>query len=562
VKCAAMTKFTSGDIRELAHQLTLSPLRLRLDQIAGIQRVLGTIEPDREYPYDWVCYHITGYKSRSTQTRPNIAGRKLVPDLVAMAEHLSAKAGIKVEQLTEPYRTQEQVASDLSVSTKTLRRWRSRGLMGVRVLCADDTSRLVFCPSAVESFVSRNQELVRRGSAFSQLTDDERANIVELAREILTTRRLKLHLVATMVAERTGRAVETVRYTLRRWDRAHPDEALFAAGGQPLLSRRQMAIWQCHRAGESIEQIAAALQCEPEDIAQTLRELEARELAAKPIEYMPNELFAAPNAEELILAAPRPAAAANGAAHRTPRDLPAYLKALYDIPLMTSEQERDAFRRYNYLKYRAAQAVQTFDFCQVTQAQLDEVRDFMARADGIKQEIIQANLRLVVSIAKRHVGRSERFFEVVSDGNMSLIRAVEKFDYARGFKFSTYASWAVMKNYARTVPEEHYHFARFVTGQDELLDSTADHRALPKGDAEIGGVRAAIAEGLKTLTERERTIVANHFGLFSKGGKAETLEQLGRRFGVTKERVRQIESRAICKLREVLQPSLIDSLAQ
>ena len=70
-----------------------------------------------------------------------------------------------------------------------------------------------------------------------------------------------------------------------------------------------------------------------------------------------------------------------------------------------------------------------------------------------KNQIVQANLRLVVSIAKRHVTASEDFFGLVSDGNMSLIRAVEKFDYSRGNKFSTYASWAIMKNFARTIPD-------------------------------------------------------------------------------------------------------------
>jgi len=80
----------------------------------------------------------------------------------------------------------------------------------------------------------------------------------------------------------------------------------------------------------------------------------------------------------------------------------------------------------------------------------------------------------VVSIARRHVGRAPCFFEIVSDGNLSLMRAVEKFDYARGFKFSTYASWAIMRNYARTIPEQMYQSARLVTGVDEALAATPD----------------------------------------------------------------------------------------
>ena len=88
---------------------------------------------------------------------------------------------------------------------------------------------------------------------------------------------------------------------------------------------------------------------------------------------------------------------------------------------------------------------------------MDQIEGLYDQSVAVKNEIISANLRLVVSIAKRHVSPGENFFELVSDGNISLIRAVEKFDYARGNKFSTYASWAIMKNYARTIPDELRH---------------------------------------------------------------------------------------------------------
>src|SRR5262249_61919925 len=89
-----------------------------------------------------------------------------------------------------------------------------------------------------------------------------------------------------------------------------------------------------------------------------------------------------------------------------------------------------------------------------TAAESDHIEKFQAEALAVKNQIIRANLRLVVSIAKKRVGPTNNFFELVSDGNMSLIRAVEKFDTSRGFKFSTYASWAIMKNFARTIREE------------------------------------------------------------------------------------------------------------
>ena len=108
---------------------------------------------------------------------------------------------------------------------------------------------------------------------------------------------------------------------------------------------------------------------------------------------------------------------------------------------------------------------------------MDQIEELYEEAVDTKNQIIRANLRLVVSIAKRHVGPVENFFELVSDGNMSLMRAVEKFDYSRGYKFSTYASWAIMKNFARTIPDEHRYRDRFRTSHGEMFTSTQDGRS-------------------------------------------------------------------------------------
>jgi len=111
-----------------------------------------------------------------------------------------------------------------------------------------------------------------------------------------------------------------------------------------------------------------------------------------------------------------------------------------------------------------------------------------------------------------------------------------------------------------SIPEERYHYARYVTGQEEILSSKADNRAEPTSESDREHVRQVIASGINELDDREREIVSSHFGLGMKGAPL-TLEQLGKRFGVTKERVRQIEQRALARLREVLAPSLIDAIS-
>ena len=128
------------------------------------------------------------------------------------------------------------------------------------------------------------------------------------------------------------------------------------------------------------------------------------------------------------------------------------------------------------------------------------------------------------------------------------MRAVDKFDYSRGFKFSTYASWAIMRNFARMIPEKRHHGDRYQTGRDELLDNLAEAPLEEGDDEQLILVRGAVERMLDTLDEREQTILRQRFGL-DDGHEPKTLEQIGRRFGVSKERIRQLESRAIQRLR-------------
>lgn len=555
-----MAKFLNADMAELAHQLTLSPRRLRVEQIGGIERLLDLIDPQRTYPYEFVCYGITGFRKRGAATsRGSIPGKALVSDLVTMAEVISRKANMPVAALEEPYKTHAELAKHLDVSTKTVRRWRGRGLMGIRVVFDDGVNRLAFLQRTIDRFERQHKELVERGSSFKQLSTAERKRMVARARALRAQRPIKLHPAARIISEEMGRAVETVRYTLRRYDQAHPDQAVFTANGRLAGCERYAAIWRCHQAGESPSAISRSLECTVGEVEQALRAVQVEKWVETSWDYVANELFDAPNADALILDVHEPPSP-RIATTRIPRDLPAYLQSLYHTPLLTAEQEHDLFRRYNYLKYKVARTLKRIDPAEITAGQFDALARLVAQVESTRQRIIRANLRLVVSIAKKHVGWSPRFFEVISDGNMSLMRAVEKFDYTRGVKFSTYATWAIVKNYARSIPEQLYYASRCLTGQDEALEAVADPQPAEASESDRQHVRAAIDAGLRELDDREREIVTSHFGLGGRSGPL-TLEQLGRRFGVTKERVRQIERRALGRLREVLKPSLLEALA-
>ena len=239
----------------------------------------------------------------------------------------------------------------------------------------------------------------------------------------------------------------------------------------------------------------------------------------------------------------------------------------------------------------------------VRRALLDDKID----GDAARAHLIQANLRLVVSVAKKYVGRGLSFLDLIQEGNIGLMKATDKFDYTRGFKFSTYATWWIRQAITRAISDQsrtirlpvhvgetinrvkktghrlqqilereptQEEIARAMDISDEKVRQVLDVSRHPvsleapvgnEGDAFLGDfiedesmpapieiasqelLKAQICDALSKLTERERKILVLRFGL--EDGKFRTLEEVGREFGITRERIRQIEAKALRKLR-------------
>ncbi|MEV0734812.1 RNA polymerase sigma factor [Streptomyces sp. NPDC050549] len=282
-----------------------------------------------------------------------------------------------------------------------------------------------------------------------------------------------------------------------------------------------------------------------------------------------------------------------------------YLREIGRIPLLTAAEEVELARRVEAGLFAEERLGSAFDLDSQLALDLDKL---VVMGRMAKRRLIEANLRLVVSVAKRYVGRGLTMLDLVQEGNLGLIRAVEKFDYARGYKFSTYATWWIRQAMSRALADQArtirvpVHVVELINrvvrvqrrmlqerGYEPTPEEVADHLDLapervsevlrlaqepvslhaPVGEEDDVALGDLIEDGdatspvesaaflllrqhleavLSTLGERERKVVQLRYGLAD--GRPRTLEEIGRIFGVTRERIRQIESKTLNKLRD------------
>ncbi|WP_251179373.1 RNA polymerase sigma factor RpoD [Adlercreutzia agrestimuris] len=285
-----------------------------------------------------------------------------------------------------------------------------------------------------------------------------------------------------------------------------------------------------------------------------------------------------------------------------------YLKEIGKVPLLTASEEIDLAMKIE----AGVAATEELERAEDEGIELDRrEKRRLGRIEQVgldaKQQLIEANLRLVVSIAKRYVGRGMLFLDLIQEGNLGLIRAVEKFDYTKGFKFSTYATWWIRQAITRAIADQArtiripVHMVetinKLVRIQRQLLQELGreptpeeigeemglsaervreiqkisqepvsletpigeeedsqlgdfiedDAAVVPPDAASFSMLQEQLQKVLDGLAERERKVISLRFGL--EDGHPRTLEEVGREFGVTRERIRQIESKTLAKLR-------------
>jgi RNA polymerase sigma factor (sigma-70 family) len=547
----------------LATELAAGLARLRKGYIDAAETLLHVVEAGELYPYEFVVYRLTGFRGGGQNVQQPLSGKSLRADLLTLMLDLCDSFDLHPSDYLQPVFDIPALARRFSVSAKTIQRWRRYGLPARRLVYGDGKRRVAFLESSVQWFVQNRAGMIHRSVRFTQMTESQRADILRRARRMASFTRCTLSEVAHRIARRIGRAVETIRYTIRRHDLDHPDEAIFPRMAGPLHDEEKTVIYRSFLRGVTAPVLAKQYRRTRGSIYRIINEARAHQLINRPIGFMPSPQFAQLNADAMFLsdaAAPAPRERSRTTSPgRPPDDLPPYLKSLYEVPLLDAAGEKRLFARYNYLKYKADKLRKQINPRTVRTELLRQVESLLVQANVVKNQIIRANLRLVVSIAKKHVGGAQSLFELISDGNVSLMRAVEKFDYGRGNRFSTYASWAIMRSFARSVPRERYLMDRFSTGQEEVLDIASALRAYDSDELRLPELRESLDVVLAHLSPLERSILVEHYGL-DQPTQTQTLDQLGRRLGVSKERVRQIELAALRKLRKILYPQQADLL--
>ncbi|HEV3257833.1 MAG TPA: sigma-70 family RNA polymerase sigma factor [Gemmataceae bacterium] len=555
-----MISFKNPALKQLAdQQVRFAPPARRLQQLSRAERLLGEIDPTKQYPYPFVCYRITDFRPNSYPDLL-IDGYDLRHDLCLIIQELArSMPAMPVETLAEPVLTLEQMSQRLNVSTKTINRWRQRGLIGLPVLC-NGRRQVGFLPSLVEPFLAANQDQVERGGRFSQLSEEEKEEILRRAKRLSRVASGTLTEVSQRIARRLGRSPETVRYTIKNFDRQHPEQALFPAASGPMDSQTKHVIFSSYRRGIPVDTLAKRFRRTRTSMYRVINEVRAQRLLDQPLDYIYNPSFDDTAAERQILG-PMPDAQdfeSHRRKMRAPKDAPPELASLYEVPLLNKEQEQHLFRQMNFLKHKATRLRARLDPSRARTQEIERVEDLQEQATAIKDQLISCNMRLVVSIAKKHAAESDNFFELLSDGNMSLIRAVEKFDYSRGNKFSTYASWAIMKNYARSIPDDKQRRERYQTGHDDLFAARPDTRTIER---EVVATHEQAVHRVNRLLEylepREREIIRMRAGL-DNNSEGMTLEEIGQQLGITKERVRQLNVRIMNKLRIIAKEQKVD----
>lgn len=559
-----MKRIQNDDLRQLLLQLQFAPLKQRTKQLDAAEKLFALIDKAKDYPFEFVCFHITGFRPMGPDAQMLIKGEELSEDLHGFIESLSSGICPLASQQNQKVYTIEELAKTLNVSTRTVNRWRKRGLIARKFRFPNEQKCFGFLRSSVDNFLDANPELIANAKNFRRLTKLQKNQIVKRAASLASKTSLTRHRIIQKVAYDVDVSHETVRCVLLNYKNANHDKPVFERPAGVISSAQATEIYKLFRTGSPVSDLMQRFHRTKSSIYRIINDRRARAIATRKIEFITSDEFLRPDAGQVILTEPldiKKITSPKKIDLPRPADgsLDRYLQTVKAAPVLNRDREMSLFRRYNFLKFLASQEMAALKLARVSSTQIRKIEDCLTEAETIKKMIIEANLRLAVGIARKHVAGAN-LLDLISEGNLSLIRAVEKFDYTRGFRFATYAAWAIAKDYA-------HHFGQQPGRLDKSEAMENIQRNLRIADssdfAAIERAHKSLVAVIKdNLDQREQYVIINHFGLMGTLLKKEkkTLTQIGQELNLSKERIRQIELVALQKLRHSLSPEQFDLL--
>lgn len=508
-------------IADLAKQLRFAPPARRRRQIDQAELLYWQIDPQRNYPLEYVTYRITGYRPDESVEPATLVGAALRDDLIALVDDLAASLDLPAEAFDEPVMTAEQLAESLNVSTRTIKRYRKRGLFvryAVHETARGPRKQAVFLPDSIDRFRAARGEQLDDAAAFQRLSDDQRQAIITRARRIASRVDVSPFRVARHLAGDYDRHPDTIRRLLIQHDAHDPRFAIFRDYRAPLSERDQRLIARAYHGGVPVRRMRERFGCRADAIYRAVALQRYRALTALDLSYVESPTFELPDAEQVILGPDLPRVTMPESADDERPVIAAPIDATTEATL---------FARYNYLKLRAAAVRDRLDARHPASRLLDDTETLVRRAQRARWRIERAFEPIVDAVARRHHGSGrdagDRSLAALRRiGRRVFHRSINRFDAAKNNRFHAFLSYALTRRFAE---------------KPRKRRRPPTRAPLPRRfDPPPPDVVGDLLELLDQLDERRRTLLVDHYGGIDDRGETtepQPLHAVARRLNIS-----------------------------
>lgn len=393
---ARQASFRVAAVADLFRQLRMVSVAIRSKAMNAAEQLITDIEPQRNYPLDYVIYRITGYRSESEAGSTVLVGKALLSDLVTFVQRISDSIELAPDYDGRVALTLGDVARRLNVSRKTIQRYRRLGLVchtvhtpvGRRIVCFED---------ALQRFIESERAPVRKASSFTRISPAVEQQMIDEARRLRDSQRVSLNEAAARIAQMHSRAHETIRGVLRRHDRASPNPIFTERG--PLTDREHAVIFRAYVRGVPASDLAERFGRSRKAIHRVVQQMRTERLSSLSLQYITLTTFTLDDAPQVLLSPTIVRSRLNEP--QIPRDAVELTERSRDWFKLPEVDEHALLGAYNFLKRRAAQSIESLPAI-APAAQLDEIEADLRWAALLKRRLVAHGLPVAI-------GRIEQF---------------------------------------------------------------------------------------------------------------------------------------------------------